>query len=80
MIPSKFPIIGALKRAIALGRIPRKKSEIKNAVINRIKPKKQTFSFFKARTKASNIGELKVLKLNYLLYYKMFVRYVTYFN
>jgi len=58
----------------------KKKSELKNAVINRINPKKQTFNFFKARTMASNIGELKVLKLNYLLYYKMFVRYVIYFN
>lgn len=58
----------------------KKKSELKNAVINRIKPKKQTFNFFKARTMASNIGELKVLKLNYLLYYKISVRYVIYFN
>lgn len=45
----------------------KKKSELKNAIMNRIKPKKQTFNFFEARTLASNIGELRILKLNYLI-------------
>lgn len=49
----------------------KKKSDLKNAVNNRIKPKKKTFNLFKARTLAYNIGELNILILNYLLYYKI---------
>jgi len=79
-IPLKLYLsIGVLKRAIAPGRT-QKKSNLKNAVISRIKPKKKTFNLFKARTLAYNIGELNILILNYLLYYKYYVRYVIYFN
>ncbi|XP_025200478.1 uncharacterized protein LOC112598296 [Melanaphis sacchari] len=38
----------------------KKISELKNAVINRIKPKKNTFNFFEARTLASNIDDFQV--------------------